>query len=78
MINLTCFTAILAVLLPISSSSVDPWKFIVLADWHGAENFAVKPNREDDLSYTSAREVLKSINTTYGGDLVILPGEYRI
>lgn len=54
------------------------WSFIVMADWHGAESFAVDPvndTRSDNIYYRDMLEVLKYINLTHGGDLVMLPGD---
>ncbi len=53
----------------------DPWNFIVIADWHGAESFASKVDNEADIAYTSFREVFRKIKNTYGGDLIMLPGD---
>lgn len=53
----------------------DPWNFIVVADWHGAESFANRIDNESDIAYTSYREVFRKIKKTYGGDLIMLPGD---
>lgn len=56
----------------------DPWNFIVLADWHGAESFALNPvfsSPTTDSKYVESLRVLNHIQATYGGDLVILPGD---
>ena len=67
-----------SLLLLLSSSATiaeETWRFIVLADWHGAESFSVRLDNEADHSYYLARDVLKEINGTYGGDLMLLPGD---
>lgn len=54
------------------------WSFLVFADWHGAESFAVNPVNDtfsNNTFYNDTLEVLTHINQTYGGDLVILPGD---
>ena len=61
-----------------NASAEDSWSFIVLADWHGAESYAVNPVNDtfsNNTYYNDTLEVLKHINQNYGGDLVILPGD---
>ena len=63
-----------------TAAADDPFSFIVLADWHGAESFAAHPvtrKNDDDgtQGYHAAIEVLSHINENYGGDLVLLPGD---
>ena len=57
----------------------DSWSFIVLADWHGAESFAMYPvnnlTDSNNLYYNDTLAVLQHMNKTYGGDLVVLPGD---
>ena len=50
------------------------WKFIVMADWHGAERYAIRPGPNSDL-YKDQTSLLSNIHDNYGGDLVILPGD---
>lgn len=62
----------------ITVAAEDVWSFIVLADWHGAESFASNPVNDtfsNNTSYNDMLVVLSHINQTYGGDLVILPGD---
>lgn len=57
---------------------VDPWSFIVLADWHGAEAFTVKPGQaEYDENYSGARTVFQNIHAKHSPDLMILPGDIQ-
>ncbi len=56
-------------------SAVDPWSFVVLADWHGAEAFAVGSNNEDLESYQEARKIFKQIREHHSPELMILPGD---
>ena len=51
----------------------DDWSFLVIADWHGAENFAKKRNKA--ASYDAYIAILSHIKDNYGGELVILPGD---
>ena len=56
----------------------DSWSFIVLADWHGSESYAVNPVNDtfsNNTYYDDTLKVLTHINQKYGGDLVILPGD---
>ncbi len=67
-----------------------PWSFVVFADWHGAEQFAVYPltgNVTDTSSFITTENydgypnylrVLKHIYDIYGGDLAILPGDSNV
>ncbi len=58
--------------------AVDTWSFIVLADWHGAESFAKSPVNDtysNNTFYNETLDVLRHINTNYGGELVIFPGD---
>ena len=60
------------------NGSRSEWSFIVLADWHGAESFAPNPVNDtfsNNTYYNETLEVLKHIKTTYGGELVIFPGD---
>ena len=68
-------TTVIAVLLLMQSTvrAEEPWRFITLADWHGAEMY-VQPN-----SYPGGVEKnlagLKMLKENYGGELVMLPGD---
>ena len=58
----------------------DPWSYIVLADWHGAEHYSVIKEDsviENDKTYTNPLAIFKHIKDTYGGDLIILPGDIQ-
>jgi len=61
----------------VSSNNVraeNPWSFIVLADWHGAEFFALYPG-PNSKTYRQHLLQLDHIHTTLGGDLVMMPGD---
>ncbi|MCH8218975.1 MAG: hypothetical protein IH892_19630, partial [Planctomycetes bacterium] len=68
-------TTVIAVLLLMQSTvrAEEPWRFITLADWHGAEMY-VQPNR-----YPGGEERniagFKMLKENYGGELVMLPGD---
>lgn len=51
----------------------DDWSFLVIADWHGAEFFAI--HRDRSKGYEAAVKVLSHIKDNYGGELVLLPGD---
>jgi hypothetical protein len=51
----------------------DDFSFIVLADWHGAESFAKKGDAAK--GYQEHLKSIKHIRETYGGELVMLPGD---
>lgn len=70
---------IIAVSLVISVTSEEPWDFLVMTDWHGAELYSRSPvigePGEADTWYKTQRLSLQDIHKQYGGDLVILPGD---
>jgi len=47
---------------------------MVIADWHGAESFAHNTNT-DSGSYKDNLEAISYLKSTYGGDIVLLPGD---
>jgi len=59
-----------------TSTPVDPWSFIVLADWHKAEYFATQP-RSDTTYYKETYDQIKYIKENYGGDLIASPGDFN-
>jgi len=67
-------TIITAVLLMQSTvRAEEPWRFINLADWHGAEVYVqpdLFPGMEEQLLAG-----LKMLNENYGGELILMPGD---
>lgn len=53
---------------------IDPWSFLVLADWHAAEFFATQPSKKSHY-YEETKNEIQYISKTFGGDLVVLPGD---
>jgi len=83
-----CFVLTLQTLLRFAIFSVytaqminSEWTYIVLADWHGAENgaetFAIEPSDGSSPSelFDEQKRVLQHIYDNYGGELVVLPGD---
>lgn len=58
----------------LSAGAEDSWSFLVMADWHGAEFFANAPGPNSQL-YKDIVTTISNIHETYGGDLIILPGD---
>lgn len=55
----------------------DSWSFVVLADWHGGESFAIDPGSNSE-TWAKSLETLHYIKKHYGGesiDLMVLPGD---
>jgi len=55
-----------------------PWNFITLADWHGAEKFALKPifeGEEYSEKIVEEIEMIKYVEEKFGGDLILMPGD---
>ena len=63
----------LSILIFIVHSEEEPWSFIVLADWHNAEPFAIYARNA--TSWDALYEQIHYMKETYGGDLVLLPGD---
>jgi len=51
----------------------EPWRFILLADWHMAEKY-VYSNRFSERTDSNV-DNLKMLKANYGGELVMLPGD---
>ena len=70
----TLATLITAILLMQSTvRAEEPWRFINLADWHGAEKY-VYSNRLAGRPDSNV-DSLKMLKENYGGELVMLPGD---
>lgn len=72
---MTILTTIITALLLIQNvaSAEEPWRFINLADWHGAEIYVqpeLAPGMEEKLLAG-----LKMLNENYGGELILMPGD---
>lgn len=68
------FISILCSIVCVSVSAYDEWKFVVLADWHGAEQYALRPG-EEAPAWDLGIETFSYINQTYGGELILAPGD---
>jgi len=70
--------SIVLLLLSVSiTSAEEPWRFIVLADWHGAEKYTQSEKPSDEFAAAAARDVtsVSFLKKNIGGDLVLLPGD---
>ena len=54
---------------------ITPWSIITVADFHGAETFSFNPDTQKSAKYKSYLETLEYINKTYGGEVILLPGD---
>ncbi len=58
----------------LQNDSNEPWSFLVFADFHGTNSFSFEDEGSiqewDEKAFT-----LRSIKETYGGELVLLPGD---
>ncbi|MDA7916451.1 LamG domain-containing protein [Verrucomicrobia bacterium] len=74
-IEIKTLTALIAVLVLMQNvvRAEEPWRFINLADWHGAETY-VQPDNYPGFA-ESLLAGLKMLKANYGGELVILPGD---
>jgi hypothetical protein len=52
----------------------EEWSYIVMADWHFAEQYARKPGRQAKL-YDPSLKSLKTMRDISGSELVIMPGD---
>ena len=55
----------------------EPWRFLLLADWHQAEKYTQTDKNPGWLAVAVAEDVatVKMLNQKYGGELVMLPGD---
>jgi hypothetical protein len=70
---LTSLIAALLLMLSTATRAEEPWRFINLADWHGAEIYVqpdMAPGMEGQLLAG-----LKMLNENYGGELILMPGD---
>ena len=61
-------------------SSASAWSFVAFADFHGTNSFSFNrfdngDTDEEKTEWNKKLAVLRSINATYGGDMVLLPGD---
>ena len=61
-------------------SSASAWSFVAFADFHGTNSFSFNRFDNGDMDeekgeWNKKLAVLRSINATYGGDMVLLPGD---
>eukprot|EP00559_Dactyliosolen_fragilissimus_P009826 CAMPEP_0184854838 /NCGR_PEP_ID=MMETSP0580-20130426/220_1 /TAXON_ID=1118495 /ORGANISM="Dactyliosolen fragilissimus" /LENGTH=748 /DNA_ID=CAMNT_0027349183 /DNA_START=20 /DNA_END=2266 /DNA_ORIENTATION=+ len=60
-------------------NEVKGWNFIVFADWHGGEKWAVDGLNEDQSKWKSKEvgdfSTIQYIHDTFGGDLLMMPGD---
>ncbi len=75
-LNLVWFTSILcSTYLKCVAAETDIWSMIVIADFHGAETFSYNPDPSRNQSYENYNSTLSYIHQTYGGEVVLLPGD---
>uniref|UniRef100_A0A7S3QJ37 Laminin G domain-containing protein n=1 Tax=Chaetoceros debilis TaxID=122233 RepID=A0A7S3QJ37_9STRA len=67
---------IAAVLLSYAACTIhaQDWGFLVMTDWHRGEVFATTPDRDSE-DYKVRLDTLSHIKRTYGGELVVMPGD---
>jgi hypothetical protein len=55
----------------------EPWRFLLLADWHSAEKYTQLEKKPDWLAETIAEDVatVKMLRSKYGGELILMPGD---
>jgi hypothetical protein len=68
------FTVLITFRCILSENPEESWSFIVLADWHGAETYAVKPGTASK-TWKRSLNTIQHIHENYGGDFVMLPGD---
>ena len=77
-IILSHFLFILVFYPQILTHAEDPWSFIVLSDWHNAENFALRPHVHSSPSAQLKIPIIQYLNQTHGGDLILIPGDVNV
>lgn len=68
-------TTTLLYLACIAAAETDPFSMIVIADFHGAETFSYNPDTDTNQFYQNYKSTLSHIRETYGGDVVLIPGD---
>lgn len=55
----------------------EPWRFLLLSDWHWAEKYTQTENNPSWLSEAVAEDVgaVQMLKSNYGGELILLPGD---
>lgn len=74
-LQLRALTIVITVLMLMQSTARagEPWRFILLADWHSAEVY-VQPELFPGLAEMN-QACLKSLHENHGGELVLIPGD---
>ncbi|VGO16440.1 hypothetical protein PDESU_05031 [Pontiella desulfatans] len=55
----------------------EPWRFLLLADWHSAEKYTQLEKETDWLEEAIAEDVavVRMLKENYGGELILMPGD---
>lgn len=55
----------------------EPWRFLLLADWHSAEKYTQTAKNPSWLEEAIAEDVaaVKMLKANYGGELILMPGD---
>lgn len=58
-------------------SAEEPWRFLLLADWHSAEKYTQTEKNPAWLADAVAEDVatVKMLKANYGGELILMPGD---
>jgi len=72
-IILTRTIAASLLMLSITACTQEPWRFILLSDWHGAEIY-VQPDLAPGWVEQNLAS-LKMLKENYGGELILMPGD---
>lgn len=75
-LNLVWFISLLcSIYLKYVVAETDLFSMIVIADFHGAETFSYNPDPRRNQSFQNYKSTLSYIHETYGGEVVLLPGD---
>jgi hypothetical protein len=59
------------------AQATEPWRFLLLADWHQAEKYTQTEKNPEWLAAAVAEDVatVQMLKKNYGGELILLPGD---
>lgn len=66
-----------AILGAVWAGAEEPWRFLLLADWHSAEKYTQSEKNPEWLPLAVAEDVasVKMLKEKFGGELILMPGD---
>ncbi len=71
-----CFAQALLLLVIDTVRAEDEWSFLVMADFHGSNNWSFAPlTNNPNAAKDDKVKTIRAIGEKYGGELIVLPGD---